>query len=106
MITLKTIIGSTAILSTAFLLTSFSGEAISKSRSCQRMGLSDAECACKFALETGSRRAMQIFLRTYPSSDTACNAQNSTYRRPLVDESPHPQGNNNPEVHKTRNLEF
>jgi hypothetical protein len=57
------------------------------------MGLSDAECACKFALETGSRRAMQIFLRTYPSSDTACNAQNSTYRKPLVDESPHPQGN-------------
>ncbi len=36
---------------------------------------------------------MQIFLKTYPRSDTACNAQNSTFRKSLIEPNPYPDGN-------------
>jgi hypothetical protein len=37
-----------------------------------------AEIACRIALESGSRAALQAYLRLYPRAGTACNATAST----------------------------
>lgn len=39
---------------------------------------SKAECACEFALQKGTKSALQEFLRLYRNADTACNATAST----------------------------
>jgi len=60
-----------AIAVTAFHLNTTS---VSAAPSCG----TKAECACQIALDSGSRGALQAFLRLYPRAGTACNATAST----------------------------
>ena len=45
---------------------------------CIEGGLGKAECACNFALQKGTVKALQEYLKLYRNADTACNAKAST----------------------------
>jgi hypothetical protein len=65
-------IATLAVTATAALfLTAVSGNTASLSSR-------KAEFACQKALDIGSKSALRAFLRTYPKTDTACNALAST----------------------------
>lgn len=64
-------------ISTLFL-TSISSDAAVNAKKCRLAGMTIVECACENALNSGSQKALRLFLRQYPGSDTACNATAST----------------------------
>ena len=64
-------------ISTLFL-TSVSSDAAVNAKKCRLAGMTIVECACENALNSGSQKALRLFLRQYPGSDTACNATAST----------------------------
>ena len=82
--TLNAFLSLSAFAASVLLATSISAQAANYTKRCQQMGLSLAECSCQRALESGSQRAIRLFLRQYPFSDTACNAKNSTASRPAT----------------------
>ena len=45
---------------------------------CIEGGVGKAECACNFALQKGTVKALQEYLKLYRNADTACNAKAST----------------------------
>ena len=72
------VLSLSALTVSAFLAISISAQAAGQTNNCRRLGLSQAECSCQHALNMGTKRAIKLFLRQYPYSNTACNALNST----------------------------
>ena len=78
---LNVVLSLSALATSALLAISITAQAAGPSNNCRRLGLSVAECSCQHALNMGTKRAIQLFLRQYPYSNTACNALNSTAKR-------------------------
>ena len=79
--TLNVVLSLSALATSALLALSISAQAAGPSNNCRRLGLNMAECSCQHALNMGTKRAIQLFLRQYPHSGTACNALNLTAAR-------------------------
>ncbi len=70
----KTLFGISALAAIAVTAFHLNTTSASAAASCG----TKSECACQVALDTGSRGALQMFLRRYPHASTACNASDST----------------------------